>query len=231
MTHSESFWDEEESEETRIQESFHERLMLVPKTIEELEMEVLQTKEQLDYLEILRAREHQKLMKVYREYNRYFDPEQFPEYENLLKASEEHVIDVASIYENQVLKITFDFLLPVYLKNNNTKLAYYLALQDIYQKELILKLNESKRLLPNFTSTEKVFVLIVQYFSSNLISDLDNRFHSFIFNALRSAQITPDDRWQKLSYMEEGRKTEKKPYTEIFVGDYKMVSDIISLSY
>lgn len=227
MFSNESFWDIDDQHEETIR---NERLLLIPKEICELEIEAEQAKEELDYLEILRARQHQKLFKIYDEYIRHCDSSQYPEYEKMLKRAGNIRVDVFSELENQVLRIKMDFLLPIYHKTKNMKFAYYTALQDIYQKHLIDKLIQNRRELPNFKEAEKVFVLIVQYFSNDIISDLDNRFHSFIFNALRSAQITPDDRWQKLSYMEDGRKTNQKPYTEIFVGDFKKLTTIINFS-
>lgn len=227
MSSSESFWEETES---NLNEKRNDNLMLVPKRLEDIELEVEQAKEQLDYLEILRARQHKKLIDTYDEYIKFCDSSLYPEYENMLNRIGDASINVSSELGGKFLRIKLDFLLPIYHKTKNTKMAYYVALQDVYQKRLILKLITHRKELPNFTSSDKVFVLIVQYFNNNMISDLDNRFHSFIFNALRSAKITPDDRWQKLAYMEDGRKTLRQPHTEIFVGDYREFSSIIHLS-
>lgn len=221
----ESFWENEELQQTPLNES----LISIQKKLGDLELEVEQAKEQLDYLEILRARQHQQLFKLQDEFTKHFDVTQYPEYERLV-LKEKPLIELFSIPDQQILKITMNFLLPIYHKTKNTKFSYYIALQDIYQQQLIRKLLHNRMTLPNFESSAKVFVLIVQYFNNNIISDLDNRFHSFIFNAFRSARITPDDRWQKLSYMEDGRKTEGKPYTEIFLGNYENMSEIIQFS-
>lgn len=222
----ESFWDTENENISRVTNR-----ILISKSIEDLEKEVIQAKEYLDHIETIRATQHQFLMKVEEEYVQFCDSTQYPEYEKMLNRIGPMEIELNSELENQVLKIRLNYLLPIYPKTKNIKIAYYKALQDIYQfplqKQLILQRDQ----LPNFIEEEKVFVLMVQYFNNNNVTDLDNRFHSFIFNVLRNSQITPDDRWQKLSYMEDGRKTDQKPYTEIFLGSYKILNKIIELSY
>lgn len=227
MTKEESFWEENKIDQIV---DLNDDLLFIPKRLTEIEHEVEQRKEELDYLELLRARQHKKLIDIQEEYKLHCDPIQYPEYEKMLRKAGKMVIDVSSIFDDQVLKIDLDFLLPIYHKTKNMKIAYYTALQDIYQRELILKLNHHKNELPNFYENPKVFVLIIQHFNNNNITDLDNRFHSFIFNALRSVRIISDDRWQRLSYMEDGRITEEKPNTEIFIGDYQNLVDILKLS-
>lgn len=227
LSYEESFWEKEigdVSEETNTR-------VLISKSMEDLEIEVIQAKEYLDHIETIRAKQHQFLLKVQEEYVHFCDSTQYPEYEKILTRIGHMEIELSSELENQVLKIRLNYLLPNYPKTKNIKIAYYRALQEIYQFPLQRKLVLQRDQLPNFIDEEKAFVLIVQYFNNNNITDLDNRFHSFIFNVLRNSHITPDDRWQKLSYMEDGRKTEQKPYTEIFVGSYKLLNKIIELSY
>ena len=226
---AESFWDEETDLE-ELPPSLNEDLILISKNIAEIELEVEQAKEQLDYLEILRARQHQILYKLQDEYIKNFDVTQYPDHDKIQKHIGKTFIEVSSIKEQQILKIKLDFLLPIYPKTKNTKFAYFTALEEIYKSRLIMELSLKRNFLPDFSNSDKVFVLIVQYFNNNTISDLDNRFHSFIFNALRSARITPDDRWQKLSYMEDGRHTKETPCTEIYVGEYKNMFEIIIAS-
>jgi hypothetical protein len=222
----ESFWDEKDESSEQI---LNEHLILIPQKIKDLENDVIDTKEQLDYIEFIRAKQHEKLLKIQNEYIQYADGQQYSEYKKMLNRIGNIGIEVSSVLDNQVLKIDMDFLLPVYHKTKNIKIAYYNALRDIYQRGLIIKLNHHRAELPNLTECKKVFVLIVQYFKNNNITDLDNRFHSFIFNALRSSGVISDDRWQKLAYMEDGRHTIQKAKTEIYVGDYEMAMDIFQL--
>lgn len=227
MSYEESFWEEEIEE---VNKEINNRV-LISKSIEDLEKEVVQAKEYLDYIETIRAKQHQVLLRVEDEYIHFYDGTQYEEYEKMLERIGHMHIELSSEFENQVLKIRLDYLLPIYPKTKNIKIAYYRALQEIYERPLQRKLILQRDQLPNFSEEEKTFVLIVQYFNNNNITDLDNRFHSFIFNVLRNSRITPDDRWQKLSYMEDGRKTDQQPYTEVFIGSYKIINKILKLSY
>lgn len=225
----ESFWAENDTTtKEEVQTNLNDDLLLIPKKISELVTQVEQAKEQLDYLEILRARQHQQLMNLQEEYVNFADSNH-AEYEKIKKQIGKSLIEVTSEHDG-ILKITLDFLLPIYPKTKSTKLEYYTVLHEIYRERLVSLLLQNRNKLPNFENSDKVFVLIVQYFNNNNRTDLDNRFHSFIFNALRSARMTPDDSWQKLSYMEDGRKTEGKAYTEILVGNYDDLFSIIQSS-
>lgn len=227
----ESFWDDNEIIHEELQDDdLNDELLLIPKRISELVTAVEQAKEQLDYIEILRARQHQQLMNLHEEYINFTDSSNQLDYESLYKRIGKNLIEVTSLNDN-ILKITMDFLLPIYPKTKSTKFEYFTVLNEIYRERLVGILLHNRQSLPNFENSDKVFVLIVQYFSNNKLTDLDNRFHSFIFNALRSARITPDDSWQKLSYMEDGRKTEGSAYTDIFVGHYEDILDIIKHSH
>ncbi|MEQ2529105.1 hypothetical protein WMO40_20735 [Bacillaceae bacterium CLA-AA-H227] len=228
MSSEQSFWGNIESE---VLKENNNGKILFSKNIEELEKEALQAKEHLDYLEIVKARQHQILLNIENEYIKYCDARQYSEYEDMLKRIGHMQIELSSELENQILKIRLDYLLPIYHKTKNIKIPYYRALQEVYENPIIQKIYREQYRIPNFLNEEKVFVLIVQYFSNNKITDLDNRFHSFIFNALRSCRIISEDSWSKLSYMEDGRKTDEKPHTEIFVGSYYNLSKIIEYSY
>ncbi|WP_019156862.1 hypothetical protein [Robertmurraya massiliosenegalensis] len=233
MPSEDSFWDESETIKDNKKNKSHNRkheILLVPKTIEQLERTSIKALEQLEYIEILRAEQYKILQNVEEEYSRYNDPTLHPEYKNMMKETGMITYEISTELKDKVLKIKTNFLLPVYKKTKNIKLAYYNTLQDIYQMPLIKLLVQNRKDLPNFSNSDKVFILIVQHFGNNIITDLDNRFHSFIFNALRASLIIPDDNWKNLSYMEDGKKTSGKPYTEIFVGNNENMIDIINLS-
>lgn len=224
----ESFWDLEEAE-TDDDSYLDEGLIFIPKQTADFIKEVEEAKEQLDYLEILRARQHKQLFKLQDDFKQYAGKALLDDKSRELLL-ENSLFEAAAVPGKKILKLRMNFLLPIYPKNKNTKFAYYTALQETYQEKIISELITKRDHLPNFEKSEKVFVLIVQYFKNANITDLDNRFHSFIFNALRSARITPDDRWQNLAYMEDGRPADKEPFTEVYVGDYGNFEDIIEVS-
>lgn len=223
----ETFWGSNENEKEKT-DKLNEDLFLKPTRVSDLEKEIELIKENLDYMEIIRARQIERLVSLQEDYAAHMNPQQYQEYLNFLKVKGKSMIALSEP-ETGILKVELNYLLPHYPKTKNTKLAYYVALSEVYQTDLIRKLTETKHMLPNFKKSEKVFVLIVQYFKSNMITDLDNRFHSFIFNALRSAQVIPDDRWQRLSYMEEGRIAESTK-TEIFIADYERVHEVLHIA-
>lgn len=235
---SESFWEtpDEAMEQQEINTGkqndikINDHLFLIPKSISELEKAAIKARTQLEHIEILRAEQINQLFLIENEYAKYSNPTQYNEYEKMLKKVGKIGYVVNPVMDSKVIQIKMDFLLPIYHKTKNVKLAYYNALQEIYQRELIKLLVEKRNDLPNFAKSEKVFVLIVQHFNNNIPTDLDNRFHSFIFNALKNSLITPDDKWQRLSYMEEGRRTSGKPYTDIYIGERKDLESIISIS-
>lgn len=225
--HEETFWGTEEAE-TQVTANLNDDLFLNPTRVSDLEKEIEQVKENLDYMEIIRARQIERLISLQEDYAAHMNIQQYQEYQKFLKDKGDTQIELSEPVKG-ILKIQLNYLLPHYPKTKNTKLAYYVALTEVYQTDIVKKLTESKNMLPNFKQSDKVFILIVQYFKSNLITDLDNRFHSFIFNSLRSAQIIPDDRWQRLAYMEDGKMSEENR-TEIFVGDYERAKDIFTLA-
>lgn len=224
----ESFWDEETSEEVK-QEPAGSNTILVPLNLHDVAKEIELLKENLDYMETIKARQMQRLISLQEDYMKYVDGKNPDIFKDIIEGKGRSLVEV-SAPDKDILKITLDHLLPYYPKNLKNKMPYYIALTEVYQEELIKKLFLHKHEIPSFTTSEKVFVLIVQYPKGNKILDLDNRFHSFIFNALRSAQITPDDRWQRLSYMEDGRVNSQEEKTEIYVGNYSDLFRIIEVS-
>jgi len=107
---------------------------------------------------------------------------------------------VVSYKKATLLTITMPFRLPIYKKITGKKYDYYRILNHSYMVPMIEKL-KTIHTLPKF---EKVFVLISHYTSNDVILDTDNRFHSFIFNALRSTKVIVDDNHSRLNYMENG---------------------------
>lgn len=127
-------------------------------------------------------------------------------------------VELITYKDKQFVEVTMDFLLPHYVKNVQNKLRYYHILNTAYKFHLSERLKELN--LHNFKN-EKVFVQIVQYMKGNQKIDLDNRFHSFIFNALRAAHLINDDSWRDIAYMENGFTSKNgKSYTTILISKY-----------
>lgn len=229
---TESFWDDDVSTSDDKDATVYEQVFLIPKNINDLEKEVEMTKEELDYIEILRARKYKQLIDIQQQYSNNMVYSDHPQYNNLLKSKKgKSVIEVSSLNEGKILKLRLDFLLPIYQKIKTSKFSYYETLQNIYREEITKCLFKEKNRIPNFIEAEKVFVIILQYFKNNIISDLDNRFHSIVFNSLRSARIIPDDSWRNLSYMEDGKHTKESAYTEIYICDYREKLQLLSEIY
>ncbi|WP_126429996.1 hypothetical protein [Brevibacillus marinus] len=90
---------------------------------------------------------------------------------------------------------------------------YHRKVRDFYVNQFVhfVRKNEIQR------KFSPAFVFIAQYFPNSTIRDLDNRAKTFIFNGLRYSQITEDDNWQNISYMEKGFLDRENPRTEIWV--------------
>lgn len=117
--------------------------------------------------------------------------------------------------EATLLSITMPFRLPIYKKITGKKYDYYRTLNYTYTLPLIEELS-ANTCLPTF---EHAFVLITHYTATNVILDTDNRFHSFIFNALRSTKVIVDDNHSRLSYMENGAVIEDVEAVRVVVCD------------
>ncbi|MFS0783508.1 hypothetical protein [Bacillus sp. 1P06AnD] len=230
MNKEESYWGEHQKENAKNEPSIYDEMILVPWKIKDIEIKLEMIKGDLDNIEILRARQYEQLTNVEKLYKEYMVNSDYPGYKEMLKKKGHSVVEATSLQQGKILKIRLDYILPKYQKNKNNKFAFYEALQDVYRKDILECIYLKRESLPSFKKSEKVFILIVQYFNSRIIADLDNRFHSIIFNSLRSALVIPDDNWKRLSYMEDGRLCESKPYTEVFVGDYKNMLLIIQES-
>lgn len=144
-----------------------------------------------------------------------FDFEKFPEVlEPIPDMFEANIIDFQN---TSFVELRMDLILPYYSKNVTNRVTYYSALKKSYQQPIVEKLRSLQTVID--FKDEKCFVLISQYFTNMIIRDLDNRFHSLIFNGLRSSNLISDDDWNKLSYMENGYyTTSDKPFTNILIG-------------
>jgi hypothetical protein len=221
----ESFWESEQIEIESNTEEHTNDLFFIPYSLNDLEMEIEEAKDYLDNIELIRAQQFRRLINLQEKYIVHMDTKQYQDYERIVKKKGRTLIELDQPIP-KILRITLNYLLPYYPKSLKNKLSYYTALIDVYQQDLADKLYSSRYEIPNFKESNKVFVLILQYVKSNKIIDLDNRIHSFIFNALRSAQITLDDKWQKLAYMEEGRAGEEEK-TEIYICDYGRIHEVL----
>lgn len=131
--------------------------------------------------------------------------------------------------ETEILNITMDFSLPHYPKNINMKMKYYEVLSYVYKYQLRdhLQAAYEKSNMPNFKE-DKIFILITHYFKNNKVADLDNRFHSFIFNALRAAHIIRGDSWTDVAYMENGLPSNRGiNYTTVTISRYEEMINCI----
>jgi len=147
--------------------------------------------------------------------------------EELLHSANDGLIE-AEVIEEKIVKLTFHFKLPHYPKTLKNKINYYDMLLTYYHKKIFNALKEVKSEWPNFQK-EKVVVYIKSFYKDNSIRDLDNRFHSFIFNSLRYSTIIHDDSWEFLSYMEEGFTSDNElNYVNVYISrksDFKNLVD------
>lgn len=181
---------------------------------------------QLDHAKTLLLEEKKKAEK---EFFSNIDAERIQYYQQELnKAGHKHftpLFEVESLSE-RLFKIRLNSLLPIYLKTKQTPSIIYEKYQYIYQGTMTDRILNCAEEIPKFKSGEKIYVKIIQYHKNQKISDLDNRFHTFIFNSLRQAGILEDDSFKHLCYMDEGRYKKGDEYTEIFVGYYSDMSEI-----
>jgi hypothetical protein len=225
-----SFWNTDEEENAIEETVINERLIFVPTRNSKLISELELVDRNLEYIENSRSYLIQRRKELKEEYLRYMDSEQHAEFKGYLESFHSRSISVIP-KSNDIFQIELDYLLPHFTKTKNKREQFYLTLTNVFQHEIILEMSLHSGELPKFTTEQKTFVLIIQYFNGNRVADLDNRFHSFIFNALRGSQIIKDDSWKLLSYMEDGRKTTGNEYTRILVGPYEKIQEILLLSH
>lgn len=186
-------------------------------------------KEELDVIELLRTR----LLGSLQEYREMLfkckEREVLGEYiEDLIKSANDGTIE-AEVLSEEIVKLSFHFKLPHYPKTLKNKATYYDMLLTYYHKKMFNALEKVKSEWPSFQN-EKVVVYIKSFYKDKSIRDLDNRFHSFIFNSLRYSQLIEDDGWQYLSYMEEGfLSSNGNEYVEIYISRKENFIKIISL--
>lgn len=193
-------------------------------THDELEQKINQLLwaiESSDYQKAIFLEDYMKLRELW---EKEFD---FEKYTDVLKI-EQSMIDSKIINhdDSEFIELRLDFILPYYSKNVTNRTMYYARLKKSYQQPIISKIRNLSAKID--FKEEKCFVLISQYMPNFIIRDLDNRFHSIVFNALRSANIIKDDDWQNLSYMENGyRSPSKKGFTNILIGSEKSLPEML----
>lgn len=78
---------------------------------------------------------------------------------------------------------------------------------------------------------EKAFVLIKVFFPNRKPKDLDNLEIKFVLDAIRYAQLVPDDSWDHLTYLPLGFCDPTSPRTELLVTNWdKVESSLHSLT-
>ncbi|MEK5217734.1 hypothetical protein [Psychrobacillus sp. FSL H8-0487] len=179
-------------------------------------------KSSLDAMEIIKGNILEEMFELHRHYNENTEiqlTEEFIEEKEKIANLMVKPSSAEMIEEIETLKITLNYNLLHYPKVKTNKIELYEMIRKVYVADMqyaILGNAEVK----SFYHNEKVFVLIKQHFPNNIVRDLDNQFHSFIFNALRSTKTVSEDNWKKLSYMEEGiLSLDGNTKTEIFVCD------------
>ena len=177
-------------------------------------------KSSLDAIEILKGNILEEMFELHRHYNENSDlqdTEEFRVEKDKLDALMTKPSSAEMIEEVDALKVTLNYNLLHYPKVKTNKIELYEMIRKVYVADMqfaILGNPDSK----SFYDNDKVFVLIKQHFPNKIVRDLDNQFHSFIFNALRSTQTISEDNWQKLTYMEDGvLSLNKEAKTEIFI--------------
>jgi len=71
---------------------------------------------------------------------------------------------------------------------------------------------------------KKAKIFIQHFYNNNVITDLDNRNHKYIIDAIRMAQIIEDDSWQNVSLDISGY-IDDKSHVQVFVVDDKHKHD------
>ncbi|WP_139490065.1 hypothetical protein [Brevibacillus dissolubilis] len=135
----------------------------------------------------------------------------------------EHLSTLIYEYQNGVLKLVMDGMLPFIYEKQDSK--YYRKVRDYYIQQFVQFVkNESITL-----HFEPAFVFLAHYFPDLRLRDLDNRNKGFIFNGLRHSGIIGDDNWRKLAYMEAGFLDAMHPRVEIFVTDASNMGKLIEI--
>lgn len=188
---------------------------------QELIAEIDETVSQMQDIEIVRSHLYKRLLTL---------EQTLRDHSSISPENHNNAHKVNVSVSSGILKIELNYTLPMYQKTKSIKSKYYHSLEQIYKNELTKELIQFKNNVHNISYTDKVFILILQNFKNEVITDYDNRFHSFIFNSLRAAQIIKDDNWKKISYMEDAKKSEEGSKTEIYIGSYSEIHSIIRSS-
>lgn len=114
-----------------------------------------------------------------------------------------------SIEGNLVYQFDYEGTLPLYMKNK----PYEDKIRAYYQGAMIEAL-EGRSLL----KFDQAFIYVCHFFSNLQIRDLDNRNRRHLINAIRSAQIIEDDRWEFIEIMDSGYlDPQKRNRIELFI--------------
>ncbi|MCP1133341.1 hypothetical protein NKT34_08570 [Paenibacillus polysaccharolyticus] len=114
-----------------------------------------------------------------------------------------------SVGGNLVYQFDYEETLPLYMKNK----PYEDKIRAYYQGAMIEALEG--RSLRKF---DQAFIYVCHFFSNLQIRDLDNRNRRHLINAIRSAQIIEDDRWEFIEIMDSGYlDPQKRNRIELFI--------------
>ena len=114
-----------------------------------------------------------------------------------------------SIEGNLVYQFNYEGTLPLYMKNK----SYEDKIRAYYQGAMIEAL-EGRSVL----KFDQAFIYVCHFFSNLQIRDLDNRNRRHLINAIRSAQLIEDDRWELIEIMDSGYlDPQKRNHIELFI--------------
>ena len=227
-----SFWDNAEKN-TMVasikNELIHQNNVYTHDELEQKLNNLLWAIESSDYQKAMFLEEYMQLRDLWKkefDYNKY--PDVLKIFPSMVHSK------IKKVDNSKFIELRLDFILPYYSKDVTNRTMYYARLKKSYQQPIIEKLKNISFEID--FKEEKCFILISQFMPNYIIRDLDNRCHSIVFNALRSANIIKDDDWQNLSYMENGYLSPtNKGFTNILVGSernlFKMINYNDSLGY
>lgn len=124
-----------------------------------------------------------------------------------------------SIEGNLVYQFDYEGTLPLYMKNK----PYEDKIRAYYQGAMIEAL-EGRSLL----KFDQAFIYVCHFFSNLQIRDLDNRNRRHLINAIRSAQIIEDDRWEFIEIMDSGYLDfQKRNRIELFITSHENAMNLV----
>lgn len=176
--------------------------------------ELEEHKEELDAIEIMRAKAYNRVSKLSWDLQR-LDKTLPDGLESEIKKMGQTEIEVI---QPDMIKLTLNYRIPYYDKTLKNKMRYYKLAKYFYGSEIVSRLREQEDNIKKFTSDEKTVILIKSFYKYNELADLDNRFHSFIINAIRHSLIIEDDSWREIDIIESGEISKTgKEYGEVWI--------------